>query len=169
VQTGQNQRTLKANDCFLFQVTSEHDLSYYRKVYVYRHVYSHHRCWHHGYWYAGDWPPGLLVLTAVRLRRHPHWTFRSIAMGRKCSKDTAMQPKSNARHTYAIFNQDTISSSARGETSATFLRRCKCLFMQSRFSLNAFKVAKILLWCYLTWPESRISSTNGRGLRLGRA
>ena len=93
----------------------------------------------------GDWPPGLLVLTAVRFEGHPHWTFRSIAMGRKCSKDTAMQPKSNARHTYAIFNQDTISSSARGETSATFLRRCKCLFMQSRFSLNAFKVAKILL------------------------
>ena len=39
-------------------------------------------------------------------------------------------------------------------------------FMQS---LNAFKVAKILLWCYLTWPESRIGSTNGRGLQLGRA
>ena len=28
--------------------------------------------------------------------------------------------------------------------------------MQSRFRLNAFKVAKILLWCYLTRPESRI-------------
>ena len=26
---------------------------YYRKVYVYRHVYTHH--WHHGYW---GWHPG---------------------------------------------------------------------------------------------------------------
>jgi hypothetical protein len=31
---------------------------YYRKVYVYHHVYSNHRCWHHGYWYAGSWHPG---------------------------------------------------------------------------------------------------------------
>ena len=29
---------------------------YYRKVYVYRHVYWHHQ--HHGYWYAGFWHPG---------------------------------------------------------------------------------------------------------------
>jgi hypothetical protein len=31
---------------------------YYRKVYVYRHVYVHHRSWHHGYWYAGFSHPG---------------------------------------------------------------------------------------------------------------
>jgi hypothetical protein len=31
---------------------------YYRKVYVYRHVYVHHRYWHHGYWYAGFSYPG---------------------------------------------------------------------------------------------------------------
>ena len=31
---------------------------YYRKVYVYRHVYVHHRSWHPGYWYAGFWYPG---------------------------------------------------------------------------------------------------------------
>ena len=31
---------------------------YYRKVYVYRHVYVHHRYWHHGYWSAGFWYPG---------------------------------------------------------------------------------------------------------------
>jgi hypothetical protein len=31
---------------------------YYRKVYVYRHVYSHHRSWHPSYWYAGFWHPG---------------------------------------------------------------------------------------------------------------
>jgi hypothetical protein len=24
---------------------------YYRKVYVYHHVYSNHRYWHHGYWH----------------------------------------------------------------------------------------------------------------------
>jgi len=30
----------------------------YRKVYVYHHVYSHHRCWHPGYWYAGYWNRG---------------------------------------------------------------------------------------------------------------
>jgi hypothetical protein len=29
-----------------------------RKVYVYRHVYVHHRCWHPGYWYTGIWHPG---------------------------------------------------------------------------------------------------------------
>ena len=23
----------------------------YRKVYVYRHVYSHYHYWHHGYWH----------------------------------------------------------------------------------------------------------------------
>ena len=28
---------------------------YYRKVYVYRHVYTHHHYWHHGY---GGWHPG---------------------------------------------------------------------------------------------------------------
>jgi hypothetical protein len=28
------------------------------KVYVYRHVYVHHRSWHPGYWYAGFWHPG---------------------------------------------------------------------------------------------------------------
>ena len=28
---------------------------YYRKVYVYRHVYVHHRTWHHGYWHPGYW------------------------------------------------------------------------------------------------------------------
>ena len=28
---------------------------YYRKVYVYRHVYVHHRYWHHGYWHPGYW------------------------------------------------------------------------------------------------------------------
>ncbi|HYY29496.1 MAG TPA: hypothetical protein VE860_16235, partial [Chthoniobacterales bacterium] len=31
---------------------------YYRKVYVYRHVYSNHHSWHPGYWYAGSWHPG---------------------------------------------------------------------------------------------------------------
>ena len=31
---------------------------YYRKVYVYRHVYSHHRSWDPGYWYAGFWHTG---------------------------------------------------------------------------------------------------------------
>jgi len=28
---------------------------YYRKVYVYRHVYVHHQSWHHGYWHPGYW------------------------------------------------------------------------------------------------------------------
>ena len=27
---------------------------YYRKIYVYHHVYANHGCWHHGYWYAGS-------------------------------------------------------------------------------------------------------------------
>ena len=31
---------------------------YYRKVYVYRHVYVHHHSWHPGYWYAGFWHSG---------------------------------------------------------------------------------------------------------------
>jgi hypothetical protein len=31
---------------------------YYRKVYVYHHVYWHHRHWHPGHWYAGLWYPG---------------------------------------------------------------------------------------------------------------
>jgi hypothetical protein len=30
----------------------------YRKVYVYHHVYVHHRSWHPGYWYTGFWHPG---------------------------------------------------------------------------------------------------------------
>jgi hypothetical protein len=28
---------------------------YYRKVYVYHHVYVHHRTWHHDYWHPGYW------------------------------------------------------------------------------------------------------------------
>ena len=35
----------------------------------------------------------------------PYRTFRSVAMGCECSKDTAMQLRSNARHTYAIVNR----------------------------------------------------------------
>jgi hypothetical protein len=31
---------------------------YYRKVYVYRHVYVHHRYWHPGYWSGENWHPG---------------------------------------------------------------------------------------------------------------
>jgi hypothetical protein len=31
---------------------------YYKKVYVYRHVYVHHHSWHPGYWYAGFWHAG---------------------------------------------------------------------------------------------------------------